>query len=228
MPLSEQENRLLDHFAQYISDHKKEFVEQVLNDRTRYITVVLEDIFQSHNASAVVRTCECMGIQDVHIVEKENKYEVNKYVLKGSYKWENLIRYKRANTNNTEQCFRTLKASGYTIYVTDPSAEKTIDEINVWASKIALVFGNELHGASDYALAHADEKVKIPMYGFTESLNISVSVAFCLATLIPKLRADFERFELSEHEKDELRLAWYRKMVKRSEVIEKEFLRTYR
>ncbi len=203
-------------------------VEHVLSKRTRQLTVVLEDIFQSHNASAVVRTCECMGIQDVHIVERENEYEVNKYVLKGSYKWVNLIRYKHKQTNTTDSCFKALRAEGYTIYVTDPSAEKTLDEMDVTASKVALVFGNELHGASDYALAHADEKVKIPMYGFTESLNISVSVAFCLATLVPKLRMDFERYALGAEEKDTLRLAWYRKMVKRSNIIEKEFLRTYR
>lgn len=227
MSLSRQEILLVDYFAQYISDHKKQLLEKVLNERTRHVTVVLEDIFQSQNASAAVRTCECMGIQDIHIIENTTKYEVNKYVLKGSYKWENLIRYHKRGVNNTEVCFRHLKENGYRIYATDPAeANKSIHDIDVQHSKVALVFGNELHGLSEYALAHADEKVKIPMYGFTESLNISASVAISLSTLIAKLKHEQENYGLSVTEKNELRLAWYRKMVKRSQIIEKEFLRT--
>ncbi len=216
---------LVDYFAQFISEHKKQLVEKVLCERTRHVTVVLEDIFQSQNASAAVRTCECMGIQDIHMIENTTKYEVNKYVLKGSYKWENLIRYQQQEANNTEECFRYLKDSGYSIFATDPSEDNmSIHDIDV-KSKVALVFGNELNGLSAYALKHADHKVKIPMYGFTESFNISASVAICLSTVITKLRREQEAFSLSVNEKDELRLAWYRKMVKRSQILEKEFLR---
>lgn len=227
MPLTDKEYQLIDHLSQYISDHKKEVTEHVLNGRTRYLTIVLEDIYQSHNASAVVRTCECMGVQDIHVIEDRNRYEVNKYVVKGAYKWENLIRYKAAKTNNTEACFNSLRKNGYAIYATDPAVENiSIDEIDVTQSKIALVFGNELQGLSEYALKHADRLVKIPMVGFTESFNISVSVAVCLTKLMPKFDTTDKQYSLSKNEKDELRLTWYRKMVKRSEIIEKEFLRT--
>jgi tRNA (guanosine-2'-O-)-methyltransferase len=226
MPLTTQELRFIEHLSQYISDHKKEVAEKVLNARTRHVTVVLENIYQAQNASATVRTCECMGIQDIHIIENTSKYEVNKYVLRGSYKWVNLIRYKVRKRNNTEVCFDGLRSSGYRIYATDPSAERSIDEIPLAGSKIALVFGNELKGLSDYALAHADERVKIPMYGFTESLNISASVAVCLATLIPRLRGGEIDFGLTGDEKDELRLAWYRRMVRGADIIEKQFSRT--
>ena len=225
MSLSRQEILLVDYFAQYISEHKKQLVEKVLRERTRHVTVVLEDIFQSQNASAAVRTCECMGIQDVHIIENTTKYEVNKYVLKGSYKWENLIRYHRQGINNTEECFNHLKDNGYRIYATDPSEDNiSVHDID-FKSKVALVFGNELNGLSAYALKHADQKIKIPMYGFTESFNISASVAICLSTVISKLKREQEEVGLSVNEKDELRLAWYRKMVKRSSILEKEFLR---
>jgi len=227
MPLSPQEYLLVNHFAEFISEHKKEFVERVLRERTRHITVVLEDIFQSHNASASVRTCECMGVQNVHIIENTTTYEVNKYVLKGSYKWETLLRYNQEDVNNTQVCFDTLRASGYRIYATDPSPNnKSIHDINISQSRIALVFGNELRGLSAFALEQADEKVSIPMYGFTESMNISVSVAVCLATLIPKLKVHPEQFGLSNEEKEELRLNWYRKMVKRPEIMERLFLKT--
>jgi tRNA (guanosine-2'-O-)-methyltransferase len=217
---------LTEHLGNYITDHKKAFVNQVLAIRTRHITIVLEEIFQSQNASAVIRTCECMGLQDVHIIENEVKYEINRRVLKGSYKWVDLIKYRTREKSGTELCFEELKQKGYTILVTDPSPDgKSIYDIPV-DKKLAIVMGNELYGTSAYALAHADEKVHIPMYGFTESLNISVSAALCLQSVLPRLRQSDVQWQLTDVEKDFIRLQWYRKMVRRCEIIEREFLKT--
>lgn len=220
-------NQLLtQHLANYITDHKKEFVNQVLDKRTRHVTVVLEEIFQSQNASAVIRTCECMGLQDIHIIENEVKYAINRRVLKGSYKWVDMIKYRTQQKTGTQQCFAELKQRGYTILVTDPSPDgKSIYDVAI-DEKLAIVMGNELHGTSAYALTHADEKVHIPMYGFTESLNISVSAALCLQAIIPRVRQSDIAWQLTEAEKDLIRLQWYRKMVKRCEIIEREFLKT--
>ncbi len=227
MTAGEKNQLIINHFAQFITEHKKTFLEKVLEQRTRYITVVLEDIFQSQNASAVVRTCECMGLQDVHVVESKSAYSVNKKVIKGANKWIDLIRYKSKGSNNIEECFKNLKEKGYRILVTEPDANgSSIDEISVTDQPLAIVMGNELDGASKYALEHADVKVKIPMYGFTESLNISVSAAICLNTLIPKLRQSNAAWQLTSSEKEFIRLQWYRKIVRRSDVIEKEFLRS--
>jgi tRNA (guanosine-2'-O-)-methyltransferase len=217
---------LSEHLSRFISDHKKSFLEKVLDERTRHITMVLEDIYQSQNASAVIRTCECMGIQDVHIIENDSKYTVNRRVLKGSYKWVDLIRHKGKMRNNTEACFQQLRANGYKIAATDPSPEGvSIHDVAV-NDKIAIFMGNELHGTSAYALDHADMKVSIPMYGFTESLNISVSAAICLNTLVPKLRKEEVNWQLSEEEKADIRLRWLRKMVRNAEILEKEFLKS--
>lgn len=100
-----------------------------------------------------------------------------------------------------------------------------VDQLDI-SSRVALVFGNELHGLSHAARECCDEQVKIPMYGFTESLNISVSAALCIFALTDKIRKSGVRFRLTEEECDELRLAWYRKIIKRSEIIEREYLRT--
>jgi len=214
------------YLSQFISDHKKVFMEKVLQQRTRHITMVLEDIYQSQNASAVIRTCECMGIQDIHIIENESKYTVNRRVLKGSYKWVDLIRHRSKMKNNTEACYHNLRECGYKIAATDPSPDGiAIHDVPI-NDKIALVMGNELYGTSSYALAHADMKVKIPMYGFTESLNISVSAAICLSTLITKLRWSDVNWSLKEEEKDDIRLRWLRKMVRNVEILEKEFLKS--
>ena len=226
-PMTPEENKVFHHLSQFVSDHKKACIEKVLNERTRYVTVILENIYQSQNASAAVRTCECMGLQDIHIIEDRARYHLNIRVLKGSYKWMNFQRYRTTQVNNTDVCFAHLRSKGYRIFVADPAEDGiSIDNLNVSDGKIALVFGNELHGASPYSLEHADGKVRIPMFGFTESLNISVSVAICLNTILVKLRQNGAPIGLSEKEKEMLRLVWYRKIVRRSDVVEREFLRT--
>jgi tRNA (guanosine-2'-O-)-methyltransferase len=225
--MSEKEQLLFNHLGQFVSDHKKDFVERVLNERTRHLTVVLENIFQSQNASAAIRTCECMGLQDIHIVENTAQYQFNVRVLKGADKWLNLERYRTKEVNNTETCFNNLRSNGYKILVADPDEDGiSIDEVDILKDKVAIVFGNELRGASPYALAHCDQKVRIPMYGFTESLNISVSVAICLNTLLSKLRHSEMDIFLTDEEKRIIKLEWYRKIVKRSDILEKEFMRT--
>lgn len=225
--MTSEEERVYSYLGQFVSDHKKAFVEKVLSQRTRYTTVVLENIYQSQNASAAIRTCECMGVQDIHIVEDTAKYHLNIKVLKGSYKWMSLIRYRDKHVNNTGVCFDHLRGQGYKIFVADPGENGvSIDDLDVSAGKVAIVFGNELHGASQFALEHADGKVRIPMYGFTESFNVSVSVAICLNAILSKLRLNGADIGLSAEEKDKLRLAWYRKIVRRSELVERAFLRT--
>lgn len=215
---------LTEYLGGFLSEPRKAAIERVLTNRTRYLTVVLEDIVQSQNASAVVRTCECLGIQDIHIIENESRYSVNKKVLKGSNKWLDLHRYKWPEMNNTATCFRQLREVGYQLVVTDPSPGLLpVQEADI-SKPVAIVMGNELNGASAYALAQADQKVNIPMFGFTESLNISVSAAICLQTLITKIRSSAVRWQLSETEKNFLRQQWYRKSVRRVELIEKEFL----
>lgn len=225
--MTQHEHLVLQHLSQFVSDHKKEFTQRVLNLRTRYITVVLEDIFQSQNASAVVRSAECMGIQDIHIVETISKYQTNIQVLKGSNKWIDLHRYNTQGGKNIEACLDGLRQQNYRILVADPAPDGIdIHDVDITQGKVALLFGNELRGVSDYALQQADQKVRIPMFGFTESLNLSVSVAICLNTLVTKLHASGVPFGLTEEEKTRLMLVWYRKMVKRSDLIEREFLRT--
>jgi tRNA (guanosine-2'-O-)-methyltransferase len=226
MTLSSKERLLLAHFDKFVSDHKRETIQKVLADRTRYITVVLEDIFQSQNSSAVVRTCECMGLQDIHIIENTTKYLVNTRVLKGANKWMNLIRYRDRNSDNTAQCFTQLRKQGYRIYTADPGEGGiSIHDVPI-EEPCAIVFGNELNGATDYALSNCDQRVKIPMFGFTESLNISVSVAICLNSLITKLRNREGDYSLRDEERELLTLQWYRKIVRRSDLIEREFMRT--
>ena len=215
---------LNNYLSGFISEKRKEKFEQVIQYRTRHITVVLEDIYQAHNASAVLRSCDCFGIQDVHIIENKNKYEINPDVELGSSKWLNLIKY-NDDKNNTLKCLNELKKRGYKIAATSPHKnEQTIADLKI-DQKIALVFGTELQGVSEIVKENADEFVKIPMYGFTESFNISVSAAICLHTLVNKLHLLSIEWRLNESEKAEIMLSWLRNSITKPELIEKEFLK---
>ena len=225
--LTHTEELVFQHLSQFVSDHRKETIERVLSLRTKYITIILEDIFQSQNASAVVRTCECMGLQEIHMVENITKYSINPKVLRGANKWMDIKRYRSKKQHNTIACFDQLRHEGYKILVADPDADGiSIHDVDVTEGKLALMFGNELRGASKEALVNCDTKVKIPMYGFTESLNISVSVAICLESLVTKIHNAKISPGISHSEKELIRLNWYRKIVRKSDLIEREFLRT--
>lgn len=214
---------IISFLAGFITDHKRELMEKVLAQRTKYLTVALEDIYQPHNASAVVRTADCFGIQEVHVIEGRNSYEVNPQVLRGSEKWVDIIKHE-GDGNNTEKCFKHLKRQGYRLVGTTPHveghalADYTIDQ------PTALVFGTEETGLSDYALDEVDDFIRIPMQGFTESFNLSVSAAICLYQLSTMLHAAAVDWRLTEEEKEEIRLVWYKKVVRRSESLIKEHI----
>ena len=216
--------KLLDYLLDFVSENKKQLFEKIIQSRTKHIAVILEDIFQPHNASAVLRTCDCFGIQDIHIIENKNIYEVNPDVALGSSKWLNLYKY-NSTDNNTIEAFNSLREKGYRIVATTPHENDCLlEELNL-DSKIALVFGTELEGLSEIAINNADEFVKIPMYGFTESFNISVSAAIILHYLTEKLKKSNINWELSKKEKTDIELNWVKNVVKRSDLLEEEFLK---
>ena len=220
----ETKQALLEHLSQFISENKNSLFQKIIENRTRYLTVVLEDIYQPHNASAVLRSCDCFGIQDVHIIENQNIYEVNPDVALGSSKWLNLIKYTEA-ANNTPSAIRALKEKGYRIVATTPHKDDVnLQALDLSKEPVALLFGTEMRGLTDDALAMADEYMKIPMYGFTESFNISVSAALCLFYLSEKLRNSDILWQLTEEEKLDVQLDWTRQVLKMSDLVEKKFL----
>jgi tRNA (guanosine-2'-O-)-methyltransferase len=216
---------LIEHLAQFVTPRRLQLFKALLDQRTRYITVVLEDIFQPHNTSAVLRSCECFGIQDVHIIENNNEYRINPDITLGSQKWIDLFRYNR-EVQNTQTAINHLKDLGYRIVATTPHKNDcTLEEFDLHKGKFALVFGSELKGLSPLALQLTDEFVKIPMTGFTESLNISVTVAIFIHHLAGKLRSsNIINWQLTPDEKQQILLAWLMNTVKKSDLIAKAFL----
>ncbi len=214
----------LDHLVSFVSENKQNKFREVLNNRTRHLTVVLEDIYQPHNASAVLRSCDCFGVQDIHIIENRNKYNVNPKIVVGSNKWLDL-KYHNEQKENTLACITDLKAKGYTIVATTPHNDDVLLPELPIDKPIALMFGTEQDGLTDVALEHADVFMRIPMYGFTESYNISVSAALSLQSITERLHKSDVKWQLSNEEKDEIKLDWAKKVVRNWKGYEKEFKR---
>ncbi|MCI5055758.1 MAG: RNA methyltransferase [Flavobacteriales bacterium] len=213
---------LVDHLMTYVSDHKKALFEKIIQHRTKYFSVVLENVYQAQNASAVLRTCDCLGIQNVNIIENDNDYQLNPTVTLGSNKWLSINRYNEKKSN-TSDCLLALKKDGYKIVTTSPH-QGSIDLRDLEIDKYAFVLGAEKDGISDEAYELSDLCLKIPMYGFTESYNISVSASIILSQMIFKLRASNVDWRLNKADQQEVLLNWARSVVKRSDLIEKEFL----
>ena len=202
-------------------------MEEIIARRTRYLTVVLEDIYHSQNASAVLRTCECFGVQDVHIIENFNLYNINPMVVQGSDKWLTMHRYNQSDDNSVE-AVKQLKSNGYRIVVTSLSEESTdLKDFDVERGKCAIVFGNEHQGVSNSVMEQADECLKISMCGFTQSLNISVSVGIIISELTQKIITRVSRWQLTDAEKTELRAVWLKRSVKNPQKLIDRLMEEY-
>ncbi len=215
---------LIKYLSQFATERRFQLMTQIAAQRTRYLTVVLEDIYQPHNASAVLRTCDCLGIQDVHIIEKKNRYTLNPDVELGSAQWLSLTKFNQAETPALE-ALSALRSRGYRIVATTPHVnDVSPDEFDLLKGPAAIVFGTEMRGITPEILDQADDFIRIPMAGFTESYNISVSAAIILYTLSQKLRKSTIDWKLTSEESDNLLLEWLRKSIKHSDQLEKRYI----
>lgn len=211
----------LEFFESFISERRRALIDDALKERTQHLTVVLDDVFQSRNIGAVVRSCDCFGVQNVHVLEGRNEYELREEVARGAEKWMSVHRYKKSE--GVAKSINEIKAQGYKLYATVPDREAvSVNELPV-NDKVALVFGNEKAGVSQEVIDLCDGLVTIPMYGFTESFNISVSASVFMHHLTNKYREEGVDFRLTDQEREELRLIWYKANTKDSELLENRY-----
>lgn len=216
---------LVQHLSSMITNERWNRFQKVLAERTQYLTIVLENIYQPLNASAVLRSADCFGIQNVHIIENHNEFHPDREVAMGSSRWLNIQRYNKTE-NNSLNCIKKLKKEGYRIVATSPHINDcSLHDFELSKGKIALFFGTEMEGLTDIVLQEADEYLKIPMYGFTESVNLSVAAAICLQHLSHQLRQQNIDWQLDEETKETILLNWLRYSIDRSEIIEDDFWR---
>ena len=211
LPLAQQQ-QLHDWLLQFLSEGKNNLFDTVLSERTRHIVPVIEDIYQEQNSSAVLRTCECLGFQDIYVIEQQHKLKVARRITKGSHKWLDVSRFNESE-NNALDCIKILKQKGYRIVAMTPHEnDSTLEDFDI-SQKSALVFGSEKFGVSQTTLDHADAFLKIPMVGFTESMNVSVAAAITLSTLRKRLVESTIEWKLTEPELFNKRLDWILKTV---------------
>ncbi len=210
--------KLLAYLESYLTENRRQRFDKVLEERTKHFTVATEDVYQLHNTSAVIRSCDVFGIQEVHIVEERNSKRIDREIAMGAQKWVDLNRFHSVKT-----CIQDLKQKGYQIVATSPHANNCLlHEFDV-TKKSCFFFGRETEGLSQEVIDQADTFLKIPMYGFTESLNISVSAAIVLQHVTTKLKQTDIDWKLSLEEQQQKRLDWIKKTIKSYDEIVERF-----
>ncbi|AWI26168.1 TrmH family RNA methyltransferase [Flavobacterium pallidum] len=208
----------LNYLEGFLTDNRKEKFLKVLANRTNHFTIAIEDVFQLHNTSAVMRSCEVFGIQNLHVIEERYGKQVDKQIAMGAQKWVDISRYE-----SMSECIARIKSQGYKIIATTPHEEDCLmDDFDI-TPKSALFFGTEINGLSEEVLSQADGFLKIPMVGFTESLNISVSAAIIIQNITERLRKSDVNWQLSEEELLEKRIDWSRNSIKDIKRIEARY-----
>ena len=202
---------LIGELSAYVTEGKQALIQRSLEMRTRYVTVVLEDIYQTQNASAVIRTCDLLGIQDLHVIEQRNRFKVNKAVTQGASKWVDVYRNDSGSGQATESCLTALREKGYTLAGMMPGSDALTPQSLPLDRPVALLFGTEETGLSKAAASFIDFTVHVPMFGFSQSYNLSVCVAMALQSLTTRLHASELPWRLDAQERLRLKLRWYAK-----------------
>ena len=218
------QSKLLAAFYEMIPETKKVMFDTIAADRTRHLTVVLENIYQEHNASAVMRSCESFGVQELHVVESKNQYKVQRDIARGAGQWIELYNYSDGQTPLVD-CINGLKERGFCIAALTPDAgSHSIFDVPI-DQPLALVFGTEWEGISDTVREMADINVQIPMVGFTESFNVSVSVALSIQAIRHRLEKSDLNWKLSEEEQNAVKLDWCEHIMKNGNKVRAELNR---
>lgn len=209
---------LLEYLQTFLTERRIGLFDKVLKERTHHFTIAVEDVYQLHNTSAVIRSCESFGIQELHVIEEVNSKRIDREIAMGAQKWVDVRRHQ-----SSQACLENLKSQGYRIVATSPHRDAhRLENFDV-TEKAAIFFGRETEGLSDTILEDADDFIYIPMVGFTESLNISVSAAITIQHLMTKLKRSDVPWQLTPQELFNKKLEWTRKMIKDIERIEARY-----
>lgn len=214
-----QDVEYLEYLESFLTENRVERFKEVLSNRTKHFTVVAEDVYQLHNTSAVMRSCEVFGVQDLCVIEQKFGKRIDKEIALGAEKWVDIHRY-----SSIPSTLEEIRSKGYQIVATTPHVEANhLEDFDI-TKPSAIFFGTEKNGLSPEIIEQADAYIKIPMVGFTESLNISVSAAIIIQNLTTRLRNSFIDWRLTEAQLIEKRIDWARKSIKDIDFVTERYL----
>ncbi|TPV92280.1 MAG: RNA methyltransferase [Myxococcales bacterium FL481] len=179
--------RIVETLAPYLSEHRRERIEAALRGRVSGVHVAVEEPYDPHNAAAVVRSVEAFGAAGVHVIRASERVLASRRTTQGAFHW-----VERGSFAALEEFFAAMHQRGLRVYGGAMDGELTLDGLPVVAP-ICLLFGNEHRGLSAAARARCDGLYRIPMFGFSESLNLSVSAAVSLYDVLRRRRAHVGR-----------------------------------
>lgn len=207
----------------FVSQKRRNLLKSILEQRSRYLSIMLEDLYQPHNTAAVLRSCDAFGVQDVHVLQISNRYQPSKMVSVGAEKW--VYQHRHAGDEGlTLKKMKEFKEQGWALVATCPNEDGYTPSNLPLDKPLMLMFGSEKPGLSEQAIEEADYRLQIPMHGFSESFNVSVSVALILQVLSSRIREENIEWGLNAEEKELIYLDWLRNSIKRSSEVEKHFL----
>lgn len=211
----EQCRERIEYLAQFMLPERLATLQRAVANRTKYMTLLAENMFHPQNASALVRHCEAFGVQNLHTVQTLCKFNPNVDIVRGTDKWIDIHRH-----NSTAEALAALKSEGYRIIATTPHREScTPESFDVTKGKFAIVMGTEKTGISDEVMAAADEFMRIPMCGMVESLNVSACAAIIVYMLSERMRHEVEGWQLTEQEQTRTLYKWIVQTVKDAEPL---------
>jgi len=204
--------QMIECLGEFMLEGRLESLKSRLDLRTRYMVMCLEDIYYPHNASAVIRSCEAFGLQQIHAVENTLDFSPSRHIVRGTDQWVDLRKW-----NDTASLVEYLREAGYRIVVTSPrEGGHTPDDFDIDAGKFALFMGTEKTGISEELMDLADDYIHIPMVGFAESLNISVSAAIITQRLTSRIRESAIDWKIPAGEHQGMLLEWMKRSVRDS------------
>jgi tRNA (guanosine-2'-O-)-methyltransferase len=213
---------VLEEFYKIITPNKVGLFEKIAPQRSRHLVVGLENIQQDHNASAIMRTMDCLGFQELHLIEKNNNYQFQRDIALGAARWLDVVQHQQ-EPEPVLDSIAHLRQKGYQIVATSPHINAITPQNIDLTQPIALFFGAEKHGISEELSANADAFLHIPMHGFTESFNLSVSAALVLSALRTRLEASSIDWLLSPKAQTELKISWCERILNGGPQLAQKF-----
>ena len=179
-------------------------IDEVLASRLASVVTAVEDTYDPHNAAATIRTTEALGLQELHVIEPHLRFSASQGVTRGAHRWIDLARWP-----NAEDAIAALRARRFRVYATAPGATVSVEDVDV-STPVAIVFGNEHDGVSPSAIAASDGAIAVPMFGFTESFNLSVTVGLAMSRIATRRRAYLNATgDLPTERRAHLRARWF-------------------